>query len=205
MFVGMLKAVPLFLLFFSLSIARATEVSIQRVDVPPLAVEDVPYSYLQIAIGGELYRCTLLGDWGYLDNAYGYDFVATPPPGILGFVALRIEPFVDKDGKPLASFTKDLADAAIKRLCPEPYQYEGEIPVISDGTTAFEMDVLRKETDQSWKCHYLLEITEGTLRVFACEARPDHFAEVMSKFALFTGTFCLAPPPSLEPPPPARP
>ncbi len=168
-------------------------------NVPPQSVEDASHSYLQISIAGEIYRCATLDNWGLIDNVYGYDFVAAPPAGLSGFVGLRIETFVDKEGKPILVFTTELLEAQLKRLKPEGQTYEGATPTVSDGATTLDIDFIRTDTQQSWKCHYSLQIVEGKLRTFACEARPDHYTQLFSKYVLLMGTFCKPPPPDEVP------
>ena len=125
----------------------ATDVSIQKVKVPPQNVEDIPHSYLKIIIAGEIFRSVTLEDWTLLDNLYGYDFVATPPAGLAGFIGLRIIPFVDKESKPILVFTPELLEAQLKRIKPEGATYEGSNPTLpTEGTSVVEFDLFRTES-----------------------------------------------------------
>jgi len=179
-------------LIFQTAGLLAAEVSIQRIHEEPKGMEEDPQDYIRVTIDGRVYRCASLGNWGVLDNARGYDLVATPPNGISGIVGVRVERCVDAKGKPFPHFTQELLDAQIKRMQPEGPRYENTIPPLQDSMTTVEFDVLCVEKAATWKCRYRLSLVGDQLWVFACEASPAHYEASLPTFGALSATFARA-------------
>ncbi len=169
---------------------HAEGVFVRKVSEKPKSLNDEAQESIRIGINDQLYQIASLGDWGLWANLHDFHFAASPPSPHDGLVGIRVDPYVDKDGKPLSEITQEILDSKLKLLMPEGPVYKGEVPTIKgpEKVTTVEFDVLRAGRS-IWKCHYRISIVENEIRTFACEAPPSDFPAAFQIFSTAAGTF----------------
>jgi len=168
-------------------------VNIEKVHEEPARLGDDPQDYYKIFIDGVFYRCAPLPGLKVTSNLYGMQFVVLASSGDAGFAGVRVEPFLDANGKTPSEFTKEFIAAQLKQLAPDEYKYETPVSVNSISSTSLEVDFVRIEDQTVWKCHYALRIVEGKLWTFGLERSSDK-SDLLSAFHTLFGSFAKTSP-----------